>query len=351
MTGAPGWQGDFLSNYDRPIRRNLRDWSIDLTVRLEKAAADPGSDPHLLPPLFNNATLVLSYCGQLELAERTCLRQARWSVRCLSPEHPDYVAMVLQPLINVGRLQALTGQLPAALNHFDESFLIGQLAGYGLPANRAGFPRVAHNACVIESLRVLLASADSRAALRIIRRERAEPGSDLDELLDEATVLASPPSTAADPHLRSAKYRAVVLAVRSIAVTATAHRTTGMRDTAATIAVLLLKGELDWLPAPTLLRLGEYLAALLADLGLSALSIASWRQTLQLANQTGDEVSQAACLAGLSGADGSWDRQLTELATASSYARVRRLAGLNPALPADHLPALATAVGQAMDGV
>jgi len=198
-----------LTPADQVARRPLVSWAEELGERVggARAQADAGFDVAACGEVIrcgNNAGLIHTHCGRLSEAEAICEAQMEWLRRqAARTGHPELVALVVQPWINVGRLRGMTGSPAVALAHFRQVHACTPHAASTVGADTiAGgawaltgssdeeLDRFGRTVLVVDSLRVLLAARRFAEILDFEFRGVAGTGRRLALFLAEAECVA-----------------------------------------------------------------------------------------------------------------------------------------------------------------
>jgi hypothetical protein len=119
---APTIAGQPLLPQARIPRLPLDRWAAQLADALQGARAElrqPRALAAAVAQVANNAALVAVYRGEAEAARRLCEGQMRWQARMSRrARDPRISAFVVQPWINLGRLEAMAGDWASAVSRF-----------------------------------------------------------------------------------------------------------------------------------------------------------------------------------------------------------------------------------------
>jgi hypothetical protein len=111
-----------LMPQDRVARPAVPVWAARLRERLARARAGERRAWHhaeAVSGLANNAALIAAFQGAADTAEALCRGQIRWQDRMgRRARDPRIAQLGVQPWVNLGRLEALSGDWPAALERF-----------------------------------------------------------------------------------------------------------------------------------------------------------------------------------------------------------------------------------------
>lgn len=120
--GAPPLTTALLTVKERTTREPLQQWAERLIARLEEQRRTVRTTHKLAGELAfigNNAGLIASQRGDLDVAWRTTQRQLWWHGRMARRSRDGTVTGYgLQPWVNLGRLESLTGRWNEALSRF-----------------------------------------------------------------------------------------------------------------------------------------------------------------------------------------------------------------------------------------
>ena len=135
---APAVSPSLLMPRDRIARAPLARWATQLRAQLAAARAGALSPAELseeVAVVGNNTSLMATHRADAARARALCEGQARWMAALARRTGiAGIAARVVQPWVNLGRLEAMTGQADAALARFAP---LAQLAA-GRPAAVAG---------------------------------------------------------------------------------------------------------------------------------------------------------------------------------------------------------------------
>lgn len=344
---------DLLLPSDRIARLDLPVWAATLVHRLQVSRPDPAS----LSMVLNNAGLVFAHLGRFEQARWVCNAHIGWVGR-LAASGDTSPVHALQPWINLGRLELLTGNPAAAQAHFDlvrpmrerRPVRLGPvtLEPADWPAMIAVEPQLATVLCgvrLLDGVRCWFVAGDYRGALdwldRVERKELLAPQAGIREARvishvelgehDKAVAVAR--SGGGDPFLGTANQL-------HLARSAWLHGRPELAGTltAAAAQALLAVGwpAIERTLLPRMFRLLEAAARTARAVGEEELGRRLADTLFDNAVRAGDQVSSHAALRHLCAiADGPdrqrWQAVREDLESASDYLLIRRAAGLPPA--------------------
>ena len=308
--------------------------------------------------LANNTALVATVQGQRGVARQQCEQQVNWHHRLgRRSRDPGLCGHAVQPWVNIGRLESLSGDWRASLNRFahlnayrttDELRLgkvrIGRTGWEAVAASRTEFQQMLDAINVIDSLKTLLTNGRFEDVLTFTSRLGTQFGEILLRRSDEAMIVARcrlgdfegacDLATAAAKQVRG--WERAVFGVRLGEVLACAgdHRRAAslLGSVSATVACVSpeKKGELQSLYM--LLRL----CTVCGEIGLDDHMLALARDIYNGASKADDEVFQIESLRILAEHTPAsererWREELDRLEETTDYVRYRR--GGKPATP------------------
>jgi hypothetical protein len=344
---------DLLLPSDRIARLDLQVWAANLIDRLQVSEPDPAS----LSVVLNNAALVFAHLGRLEQARWVCNAHIGW-VRQLAASGDTSPVHALQPWINLGRIELLTGNPAAAQAYFDlvrpmqecrpvqlGSLTIEPADWPGMLAVEPQLPAVLRSVRLLDGVRCWFVAGDYRGALRwldrIEREEQVAPPAGLQEARVIGHVeLGEHEAAVAVARVRSADLYVGIAIRLHLARSGWLHgRPQLAGDLAMSAAKALLTvgwPAIDRTLLPRMFRLLEAAARTARALGRDEAGHRLAETLLDNAVRAGDQVSSHAALRHLCaithGADQQhWEAIRENLESASDYLVVRRAAGLPPA--------------------
>ncbi|MET9064539.1 hypothetical protein [Streptosporangium sandarakinum] len=357
--------GDFLIDHDRPLRRALDSWAIELCGELSAlSAASPLSADRrgATAACMNLAALVVAHAGDLQTAERLCRLQLEWLAR-LASESGDSSILgdALQPWINVGRLRVLQGDAGGARPHFLlaehlRDFRPVQLGPCDLPASAwplvvaadPAIPQVLWNVYAIDQLKAYLRAGDPEGAPGFVSRLRRLTPSDVHRFIDEGEILALlrgghaeealEKTAAADPATTADE---MAFLLHRVAAMAALGQVGSARQLALGLTAIVTQTEPQFATPPTFLRQLKQLGLLLETLGAERYALAVYTRGLDMCDGYEDEplhlefIEGALCLAPGHRASAGWRSVRDRLLGRSLYFEVRRRYGM--AAKPDHV--------------
>lgn len=299
----------------------------------------------------NNAALLAAYFGAEPVAWTLCERVVQWQHRLSRRSRDARVGVhVMQPWVNLGRLEALSGRWRASLDRFArlmEYRESGQLRlgavrvnGMGwnvVAASRQEFEDVLENLYVIDTLKALLLNR------RYVEVEEFAAGYSSDcramiaRRLDEALIVATShlgrfdrARSVADSAARQTDgWNRAVFKLRQAEVFAASGDTEGATSLLRRIVDVVRQVSPQRKKELSLLYVNMRLAASCAEVGLERASITVAREVNESARAAGDEVFQIESLrilAATAPADerSRWEEELARAEATTEYARYRR---------------------------
>src|SRR5687768_4628340 len=119
---SPSIAAAILVPQDRIPRRPLEPWGAELARRLDgvrRTARRTHALASELAGIGNQAALIAASRADIDLAWRLTARQLWWHGRqARRSRNPSVTAWALQPWVNLGRLESLTGRWREALARF-----------------------------------------------------------------------------------------------------------------------------------------------------------------------------------------------------------------------------------------
>jgi hypothetical protein len=309
----------------------------------------------------NNVALIAAHQGAFEVARKLCSSHVRWQVR-LSRRSGDLSlgGHALQPWINLGRLEALTGSWQAALARFAQ--LRGCRPGSPIKLDRARVPgegwqvlgdtiqdalRFVERAYVVESLKALL--LNRRYADVLVFNEALTPDDHpgRSRLVIEATIVAAvgqgdfdrARKTAAAALGQTAAWERLTFQLRLAETLAC----TGAADRAGDLLHPIVRAAMNLSPATWCelqpLYVLARVAAVAREIGLEREAAAMAQRALDGARTARDEVFQLNALrilAAVTTGDEhcAWKDSLDRLERVTEYQRERRNDAKTPPGPA-----------------
>jgi hypothetical protein len=174
---------------DRVARASIPAWVRRLRATLSEARRGERrvlAFAETVGRLANNAALIAAFQGASYTAEALCRSQIRWQRRTSRRSRDPRVApLEFQPWVNLGRLQALSGDWKGAIERFsclsddrrdrwychgDNCEPVPSCAG----ASARGYRIFLRNVFVVDSLKALLMNARYEDALEFAQRERGD---------------------------------------------------------------------------------------------------------------------------------------------------------------------------------
>lgn len=189
---------------DRVARLPVPRWAAELRGRLDAARRGERRAWHFAAEVgtaSNQAALIASFQGATDTAEELCRGQMVWQDRAARRSGNAEIALLsVQPWVNLGRLEAMAGEWPAALERFarlvhpgaDGRLCLGS-ARIGVPRGEAGprrdgFGGFLRDVYVADTLKALLANRRWEEVLAFAGRVAGDAASEA--RADEARVVA-----------------------------------------------------------------------------------------------------------------------------------------------------------------
>ncbi|GAA3445575.1 hypothetical protein [Planomonospora venezuelensis] len=344
-------------DHDRPARRALDGWAVELRGKLSALGAEPplsAGGRGAKAACMNLAALVVAHAGDLQTAERLCRLQLEWLARLASESgDPSVLGDALQPWINLGRLRVLRGDADGARPHFVLAEHLRdlrpvRLGPCRLPAGAwplvvaadAGIPEVLWNVYAIDQLKAYLRAGDPEGALAFIPRLRRLTPPGTRRFVDEGEVLAllrggragealekaaeADPATTADE---------MAFLLHRVAALAALGQEGSARRLAVGLTAIATRTEPRYATPPTFLRQLKRLGLLLETLGEERYALAVYVRGLDMCGGHEDEplhlefVEGALRLAPGHRASAEWRPVRDRLLGRSLYFEVRRRYG------------------------
>jgi hypothetical protein len=357
---APAIAAAILIPQDRIVRAPLGPWAARLsgqlddtlrsTRRTRQAAAQLGF-------VGNNAGLVAAHRGDMDAAWRLTQRQLWWQGRLARRSRDAAVAAHgVQPWVNLGRLEALTGRWREALARFSglgtyavaDTLQLGCVrlrgtAWTSLMGSRDHFVRFLETVYVTDTLKAMLLNRRWEL-VPSFAAQHADGG--LRWIVEEACVVAEcrtgdPAAAAArarDAARQAQGWTRAVMRMRA----AEAHACAGQTGLAAEIlgpmARVVRQVSADQMANPHLMPATARLAGACREAGLEEDADALARRVLEGARRAGDELIEIEMLRLLAASPReeereAWGKALDALERSTEYARYRR-GGPPPPSPA-----------------
>lgn len=351
----------FLIPQDRIARRPLAEWAAELTTRVHAAQRGARRTHELadqLGSVGNMAGLIAASRGDMAKAWSLTERQLWWHGRQARRSRDATVtAYALQPWINLGRLEALTGKWQAALARLDglttfplaERLEMGcvQFSGSAwraLVPSRERFLEFLETVFISDSLKAMLLNRRFELVHPFVARFSGIEG-EMRWMCEEACVVAEcqagEPAAAAARALAAARqangWPRAVFRLRA----AEAYACADMRDAAVPIleqlAGVIVQLGAEHKNTPQLITIIARLGAVCREAGLDHATHAVAADVLGLARTAGDEPVMIEMLRLLAATAPAAERQAWADAAAgveqtTEYTRYRR-GGSPPANP------------------
>jgi hypothetical protein len=350
---APSVAATILMPQDRIARRPLVPWAAGLVGRLAAARRDIRRTHELageLSAIGNNAGLIAASRGDMAQAGRLTERQLWWHGRqARRSGDSSLAAHGVQPWVNLGRLESLTGRLPDALARFSglQSFAVADRLELGcvrvdgaawtaLVRSREQFLNFLEVVYVSDSLRAMLLNRRLDLVHPFVARCGRTEGV-THWIGEEAWVVAE--CGLGDPAAAAARARTAaretygwtraVFHLRRAEALARA----GQGGEAATIlhqlAALLEQLSDERLADPRLMAVTARVAGACREAGLPEAACAAARRVLRGARAAGDELIEIEMLQVLAATapgpeSGEWADAAGAAMQATDYARYRR---------------------------
>jgi len=344
---------DLLLPSDRIARLDLQAWARNLIDRLQVRIPDPAP----LSIVLNNAALVFAHLGRIDQARWVCNAHIGW-VGQLAASGDTSPVHALQPWINLGRIELLTGNATAAHAYFDlvrpmqerRPLWLGpvRLRSEDWPAMLAvepQLPTVLRSVRLMDGVRCWFIAGAYRGALhwldRVEQDEQLAPAGGL----QEARVVSHVELAEHDQAIAVAGLRHPDSFV-GIAIRLHLARSAWLRgrpalaceyaDEAAGILLGLGWSAIDRPVLPRMFRLLEAATRTARAFGQDELARRLAETLLDSAVRAGDQVSQHTALRHLEAVADEPDRHRwadarQNLESTSDYLLIRRAAGLAPA--------------------
>ncbi|MFL5385176.1 MAG: hypothetical protein ACJ8GN_21875 [Longimicrobiaceae bacterium] len=349
---------------DRVPRAPLGTWASRLVGELEagrRALRQPRRVAGLVAGIANNAALMAAYVGSRATAERLCKRQMTWQRRLARRSgDPAITAHAIQPWINLGRLEAVTGNWSGAVSRF------ARLAGYRLDGwvevdciriDGSGWQAVAPSrekleqtldaVYVVDSLKALLMNRRFEEAAAFANGLGADRDGGLLQRADEARVVSAcrlgdfrtARRVAEAAEAETGGWNRAVFRLRLAEVLACSGDMTGARGVLRPLAEVVAQVSAERKCDARLLYAFQRLSTACAEAGLHDEALALARDLHTGARATGDEVFEIESLRILAEDAPAGEREqrgaeLARLEESTGYERYRRGAPLSMPDPA-----------------
>jgi hypothetical protein len=357
---------DLLLPSDRIARLDLKIWARSLVDRLRVSVPDPGP----LSVVLNNAALVFAHLGRLDQARWVCNAHIGW-VGQLAAAGDTSPVHALQPWINLGRIELLTGNATAAHAYFDlvrpmqerRPLWLGpvRLRPEDWPAMLAvepQLPTVLRSVRLLDGVRCWFIPGDYRGALHWLDRVEQDEQLAPEAGICEARVISHVELAEHDRAIAAAGLRQpdsfVGMAIRlhlarSAWLRGRPELAGDYTDEAAGALLGLGWSAIDRPVLPRLFRLLEAATRAARALGRDDLARQLAETLFDNAVRAGDQVSSHTALRQLDAVADEPDRQRwaavrQDLEATSDYLLIRRAAGLVPAPDHEAYAALISAV-------
>jgi hypothetical protein len=288
----------------------------------------------------NNAGLIHTHSGRLDAAEALCRAQLAWLRReAARTGHPELLALVVQPWVNIGRLRGMTGAPAEALARFREveactPHAVSVVGTDHIPGEAwalAGPPleemeHLGRMVLVVDSLRVLLAARRFTDVVDFPFADVARSGRRLGRFLAEAECVALGRLGRVDEALaRADSYRGearawdrVVAHLRWAELLVLAGDPEAARPVLASLLNLSRRVTLPREPDVAILLILHHLLKLALALDPTPEAVALGEELLAAARRADDEVLTIDLLRLL-----GHDAELGRLLASTGYARLR----------------------------
>ena len=351
-----------LLPHERVALASLGRWAERLDTRLTRCRDTLRTLSELaatVSDIANNTALVATHQGQPSTARTLCERQIQWQCRLARRSKTSWgLPHALQPWINLGRLDALSGKWEAALERFARlrelrdggridlgPMCIGTRQCEALSSTPDGLRRHLTTVYVVDSLRALLLNRRFAEAADFAWKVELDCPAEPARLAVEASIIAtcrlgdhaSAENLAAMALDRARGWDRAVFQLRMAEVLGCAGERVRAAEILSRSAAVLEGVSLGRKKKPDVLPALVRFASACAEVDLHSEALDLARDTREAARAGGDEVVEIESLrilARLSPAPQQWRDALGELETATDYHRYRPERGHagNPAL-------------------
>jgi len=358
---------DFIYHYERPPRVPLQHWAANILEFLRNPSSNALQGAKHGHFAMGNAALVFAYLGEMQRAREILNIQlsliAERACTLPTPESLLYVKSAIDPWTNLGRLSVLESDVEAACDNFADIFALRLGEGRNLgPCSitsatwsvvRRTDPRmdsVAEAIYVIDSSKALFVGSKFEQAAEFIGGLDWAGHTALRWLVAEGKLIAAAglglhkevlAATADEPRDAGLYYKSV-LAQHNIE-SRLALGDEGAGPIACGLAILILDGALDHVPAESLVRFIARIGSALQILDERRIARAVYLRGFEIARRIRDQPAEWNALLGLRECGGSpvtanrdWNAAHDDLLSHCHYRSVRRGEGL-PQLPSSHL--------------
>lgn len=354
-----------LSPNDRVARLPLRFWAERLILNLQHTYAtirEPRRFAENLAAIGNNAGLVAASRGDTEAALKSAELQIRWLGRLARrSRESSLAAFAVQPWVNLGRLDAISGRTMEALDRFSElwrsalnghvhigTLRLGEGDWAAIVPTRDHFLTFVHTIYVSDSLKAMILNRRfdlvDPFSLQVGAKGR------LKSMCDEACIVAESKTgdhrkaiARAETAVASATgWPAVVLQLRLAEANACAGELDGSRKILSQLADMIQHVSVKIMAKPELMQITARLAVACCEVELFHDGITVAENVLKGAQSVQDEMIQLDMLEILANfaeqeQANSWREKLSELKAGTDYARFRRGLAAQPSSLFDEL--------------
>jgi hypothetical protein len=315
---------------------------------------------------MNNAALIFAYLGETSRASEICEYQLTLVAEAMrvhqDPESSAYLTMAIDPWVNLGRLLAMRGDAEAATSHFADIFALRSGADRRLGpcaisadawlaarSTDLRLDEVTEAVYVTDSLKALFSAGKFSAAAEFVKALSWTHTTSLRWLAAEAKIIALAglkrheeilAETAAEPDDATLYVKAIFTQHNIESRVELGDDHAGRLATG--LAVLLLSGALDQVPAASFMRFTARCGNVLQLLAERPMARAVRLRGLEIARQLRDQPGEWGFLCALRDSTDpptsrhEWDAAHRELLSRCHYRSVRAAENL-PLVPSAEL--------------